>query len=254
MTPLEKKTFELDQLIDRMLEAVTEIGSDAHRKLVQAVCDCIEPLITKRFSHHNREYIATVRRWVSGEIESVSVRTDCHNSVHSLQSLCTDERSARHALHCALYDGPDDAEFEAELPRFCSVIRRYFPDNAGETTLLLVEDDSTLRHIIAENLRARGYAVMAVADGWDALAEFGIRNYDVVVSDYHMPGMYGDKLRDRIYQYCDKNRNGERPVFVIMSGAWAGAVSAASGFIAKPFDQDVLHGVIQSLLAARSAA
>lgn len=125
----------------------------------------------------------------------------------------------------------------------------------NQTNLLLVEDDAMLRSIIAECLRSRGYAVMAVSNGPDAHTEFVSRPhgfYQVVVSDYHMPGMYGDKLRDRIYNSCDSNGY-ERPVFVIMSGAWGGGASD-SGFLAKPFEPAVLHGVIQKLLMARRAA
>jgi len=131
-------------------------------------------------------------------------------------------------------------------------------DQKLNINILLVEDDSVLRSIIAENLRNCGYAVMAAADGHDAYSQWLATPdmFQVVVSDYHMPGMYGDKLRSRIYANCDENER-ERPVFVIMSGAWAEAVggkNSTSGFVAKPFEIAALHGMIQNLLAERRAA
>lgn len=122
------------------------------------------------------------------------------------------------------------------------------------SNILLVEDDGVLRHIIAENLCTRGYGVMTAVDGHDAYAQFVTtpRLFDVVVTDYHMPGMYGDKLRERIYAHCDEIGI-PRPVVCIMSGAWGGGVNDG-GFIAKPFDTDVLVGTIEMLLAARRAA
>lgn len=121
--------------------------------------------------------------------------------------------------------------------------------------VLLVDDDHFLRAIIADTLRARGYAVMTARDGQDAYAQWlATPNvFDVVVSDYHMPGMYGDTLRKRIFELCDEAGTA-RPGFVIMSGAWAEAVSAAGGFIAKPFDPADLHAAIQAQLANRRAA
>lgn len=134
MTAMDYKiaTSELDGLIDKMRESVTELGSDAHRKLVLAVCDCIEPLVTKRFKHRNAECIALVRRWAAGgEFAKPLYYSDCHNSVLRLMKLISDIDLTRCALHTALVDGPDgDYETHTEISRMCAVIRSHYPEFA----------------------------------------------------------------------------------------------------------------------------
>jgi signal transduction histidine kinase len=66
-------------------------------------------------------------------------------------------------------------------------------------TVLLVEDDETVRRVAARCLERAGYRVLAVGDGEDALriaaATPGI---DVLVTDVVMPGMSGPRLADHL--------------------------------------------------------
>lgn len=124
--------------------------------------------------------------------------------------------------------------------------------------ILLVEDDHVIRSILFDMLCEYGYSVTSVANGHDAYAVFvgSVDGFDVVVSDYHMPGMYGDNLRKLIFAHCDDDSQA-RPAFIIMSGAWAPALGGDSkhdGFIAKPFDSHKLHDMIQRMVERRRAA
>lgn len=69
-------------------------------------------------------------------------------------------------------------------------------------TVLLVEDEEDLRELMSEAIEARGYSVVAVADGQQALDALpGIENLCLVLLDLLMPGMNGwdffEKLRAR---------------------------------------------------------
>jgi hypothetical protein len=131
MTPLElqNKTRELDRLIDNMLAAITTLGDEAHRSALRAACECIKPLMEKRFSVGNLKYIEQVDSWACGKIDGVKCYDDCHIAVSRLCMSVEDKSYLCGVFHIALYDGPDDDEFNAEIPRFCAVIRRYFPES-----------------------------------------------------------------------------------------------------------------------------
>jgi CheY-like chemotaxis protein len=72
---------------------------------------------------------------------------------------------------------------------------------AGGTTvaaqalrLLVVDDDPEVRATVAQMLSEAGHAVDAVSSGRSALAALGTETFDLVVSDYLMPGMSGAEL------------------------------------------------------------
>jgi len=54
-------------------------------------------------------------------------------------------------------------------------------------TILLVDDDISLRSVLAEVLRAKGYEVVEAADGREALNCFDRKPTDLVVTDLIMP-------------------------------------------------------------------
>lgn len=59
--------------------------------------------------------------------------------------------------------------------------------------VLVVDDDHTLRTVLASVLRRRGFVVWAAAGGAEAVAVYRHhgREIDVVLSDVNMPGMNG---------------------------------------------------------------
>ena len=58
-------------------------------------------------------------------------------------------------------------------------------------SVLIVEDDSPLRHSIASTLGAMGFEVREASTGEGALAELRSRRAEVVLLDLNMPGMGG---------------------------------------------------------------
>jgi len=69
-------------------------------------------------------------------------------------------------------------------------------------TLLLVDDESSLRHAIAEILRESGYTVLEAADAASALeiAREHPGAIDLLVTDVVMPGMRGPELHHNILE------------------------------------------------------
>lgn len=54
-------------------------------------------------------------------------------------------------------------------------------------TILVADDEPSIRHILTLVLTGHGYDVRAVADGEDALKELAARDYDVLLCDVRMP-------------------------------------------------------------------
>ena len=61
-------------------------------------------------------------------------------------------------------------------------------------TILVVEDDSDQRELVAMHLLGAGYMVRSVANGLEAAASCLQVTPDLVVSDVHMPGMSGFEM------------------------------------------------------------
>jgi CheY-like chemotaxis protein len=64
---------------------------------------------------------------------------------------------------------------------------------ASKATILLVDDDEALRHMLAAVLAEHGYEVTTAASVPEALKLITAGSYDVLLSDLHMPGR-GDGL------------------------------------------------------------
>jgi two-component system, NtrC family, response regulator AtoC len=58
-------------------------------------------------------------------------------------------------------------------------------------TVLVVDDEESLRHLLTVILRDRGYDVRAVGSAEDARKELAARDYDLVLTDLRLPGRDG---------------------------------------------------------------
>ena len=77
------------------------------------------------------------------------------------------------------------------------------------TSILVVDDEESLRITLAANLELSGFEVVEAANGTQALEILENRAFDVVLSDIRMPGMNGVELfqkrssrRGRACRWC----------------------------------------------------
>ena len=122
--------------------------------------------------------------------------------------------------------------------------------------ILLVDDESTLRSILADMLTAAGYTCITAANGVDALriVESDLVAIDLMVSDVRMPGtINGVELADQIRQ--------SRPwtAVILISGYTTEGVGQeirAKGYrlLEKPFRQHQLEAAVREELGRRPAA
>jgi DNA-binding NtrC family response regulator len=66
------------------------------------------------------------------------------------------------------------------------------------TEILIVDDDPAMRKALTVVLNAQGYRVTAAPNGAEALACLERTTFDVVITDFRMPGMTGMELLQEI--------------------------------------------------------
>ncbi|MHB8879074.1 MAG: sigma-54-dependent transcriptional regulator [Myxococcaceae bacterium] len=102
-------------------------------------------------------------------------------------------------------------------------------------SILIADDEPSIRHVLSLALSDRGYEVRAVADGEEALRELAARSYDVVITDVRMPKVGGMALLSKaLSQWPDLT-------FLVMSayGSQEAALEAVAAgaydYVQKPF-------------------
>lgn len=122
-------------------------------------------------------------------------------------------------------------------------------------TVLLVDDTSCMRKIIAHHLLAVGFSnVLTAEDGKDALKVLEEHHEDIslILSDINMPIMNGLTFLKEV----KKNGNYNKKKFIFISAETEGAahhkakVLGANNFIIKPFTPLALGKIIAKVFAA----
>ena len=121
-------------------------------------------------------------------------------------------------------------------------------------SVLIVEDDPSVRDVLQVVLDSEGYEVVLAADGFEALDRLDEGLPDLVLLDLMLPRLDGASV------VAELERRGLWPgiPIVVLSAAtqadrWAAGIRA-DGFIAKPFDIDVLLDEVHRLTLGRALA
>ena len=150
------------------------------------------------------------------------------------------------------------SEFTIYLPRYMgsepalSTAQREAP-RGGSETLLLVEDEDSVRASVRRLLEWHGYRVIEAGNGSEALRiyEDDPEAIDLVLTDLAMPEMGGHELVAQL--------RAQNPALrvVFMSGyaettiANNGAMPEGTGFVEKPFTVDTLMHQLREVLDAK---
>ena len=149
------------------------------------------------------------------------------------------------------------ATFEIYLPRVdeaAPVVRRESPRplQRGVETVLLVEDEASLRDLLRETLEASGYCVLVARDGAEALqiAEAHAGPIPIMVSDVIMPGMTGPKVVELVTQVRPQLRVLYVSGYSDESVVRQGMVGPGRAFLSKPFGAEVFLRKVRETLDA----
>ena len=123
----------------------------------------------------------------------------------------------------------------------------------GKARILLVEDSETQALELRLFLESHGFSVSRYATAETALDALNEAQPDLVVADYHLPGMNGDEL---IRQMRLSLRTRALPVLMLTGGSGGerqGLESGADAYLPKSADRDLMILRIRALLRERRA-
>lgn len=122
-------------------------------------------------------------------------------------------------------------------------------------SVLIVDDEESIREIIQEGLSARGMKAEALGSSEAALAYLATNPCDVVLCDFNLPGMNGEQFFERLQtQQPDK-----LPRFVFMTGDLFDPAVAeryrqkGAAILQKPFHVSALATLLAELLKPQPA-
>jgi two-component system response regulator MprA len=115
-------------------------------------------------------------------------------------------------------------------------------------SILVVDDEPSVRGSLHRALSLNRYAVEAVEDGESALDRLAERPYDVVVLDVAMPGIDGLEVCRRLRQAGDRT-----PILMLtardaVDDRVAGLDAGADDYLVKPFALNELTARVRALL------
>ncbi|HUK62103.1 MAG TPA: response regulator, partial [Dongiaceae bacterium] len=126
---------------------------------------------------------------------------------------------------------------------------------ARKARVLLVDDSISVRKFVAQMLEKAGFDVGTAADGAEAMARLGERDFDVLVTDLEMPRLNGYELLEDV-----RRRAGTRELPVVILTTRSGEKHqhlaerlGVNHYITKPVIEDAFVRLIESL-APRNGA
>ncbi len=119
-------------------------------------------------------------------------------------------------------------------------------------SILVIDDDESIRFLVQEELSLEGHAVRTAADGCAGLEAVQADPPDAVILDLKMPGLGGLEVLQRLKALCP-----ELPVFLFTAysdyRAEARALGADGYFVKTP-DLDPIKEAIRHSLRGRNGA
>lgn len=115
----------------------------------------------------------------------------------------------------------------------------------SQKTVLVVEDDSAIRGLLALTLRSQDYKVATAESGEEALSQIAREQPDAIVLDMLLPGLPGDAVIASLSQWA-----GHIPIVTMSAGQRYTSVgeSGVKAFLSKPFDIQTLMVVLDEVL------
>lgn len=120
--------------------------------------------------------------------------------------------------------------------------------NTPEATLLVVDDEPSIRELLSASLRFAGFKVLAAADGHEALDHQAAARIDLAVLDIMLPDMDGFEVLRRL-----RERDPELPVLFLtarddIKDKIQGLTVGGDDYITKPFSLEEVVARIRAVL------
>ena len=107
-------------------------------------------------------------------------------------------------------------------------------------TILVIDDEKGILHVIQEALTRFGHDVETALDGADGIQKFDDGSYDMVITDLRMPRLDGKGE----VQHIRNSRRNSIPVLGISGTPWQTQDSGFDAVLSKPFPlRDLVESV-----------
>jgi two-component system chemotaxis response regulator CheY len=116
---------------------------------------------------------------------------------------------------------------------------------------IVVDDSAAMRHHLGKTLTTLGWQVRAAGSGTEALSVLqGLPRCDLILTDWHMPGMDGVQLCRAVRS--DARYNSVKIIMVtsdaVMSAVNEALQAGADDFVMKPFTPQVLSERLEAIM------
>ena len=121
-----------------------------------------------------------------------------------------------------------------------------------EQTIMVVDDSTSVRKMVAFTLENAGYSVVEAENGMDALEKLNGSRVNMFIVDLNMPHVNGFELTRSVRAM---NEYKFTPIVMLTTESLdtkkqQGKAAGATGWITKPFKPDQLIGVVKKVMPA----
>jgi CheY-like chemotaxis protein len=147
---------------------------------------------------------------------------------------------------------------KASIPKNWPLVTRHtLQENKHRCRVLLAEDNAVNQTLAFRLLEKRGYSVIVVGNGREAVEAFENNQFDVVLMDIQMPGMDGFEATAAI-RAKEKLSGGHVPIIAMTAHALKGdqercLAAGMDGYVSKPIRTSELFSTIESMLSPRDS-
>jgi len=129
-------------------------------------------------------------------------------------------------------------------------VRIALPQGGGTETVLLVEDEESVRQLVRETLEARGYHVLEAENGETALRISSQHSgpIDMLITDVVMPGMSGRELSARLCASHPQTKVLYLSGYTEDAIVHEGVLEPGTAFLQKPFTLQMLSRKVREVL------
>ena len=121
-------------------------------------------------------------------------------------------------------------------------------------TILVLDDDPSLRHMLTVLLEQDGYAVVAAGDVQSALAQCKVQLPDLMIVDLMLPIEDGEMF---LREFRRRWRNEDVPAIVVSASSARNEIARKLGVeasLSKPFFAEDLRELVARLMPRETAA
>ena len=114
--------------------------------------------------------------------------------------------------------------------------------------ILVVDDDESVRKVLATILEEEGYAVDTAKNGREAIKKSTVKFYNLALIDIRLTDMEGTKLLTKVKETMPKMRKIIITGYPSLQNAIEAVNRGADAYVLKPFDMDKVLETIKDQL------